>query len=180
MALIYYLCHIPQANTVYWLGCDYLSDAIYWVDILFVKPRIMFLDASGIYETGRKQCAKNYVRHGDFKVDIISVIPFELVYIFLGVRGWTTIFRANRRSCFCCNNFKNQPGQQKYYWTLKLKSFVVKVRPLRVLRQYAFSRAFGRLDAASKYPMVIRMIKTINIMVILMHVLGTAPIYMLH
>ena len=49
-----------------------------------------------------------------------------------------------------------------------------------MLRQYAFSRAFGRLDAASKYPMVIRMIKTINIMVILMHVLGTAPIYMLH
>ena len=65
------------------------------------------------------------------------------------------------------------------YLSLKLKSFVVKVRPLRVLRQYAFSRAFGRLDAASKYPMVIRMIKTINIMVILMHVLGTAPIYML-
>ena len=49
-----------------------------------------------------------------------------------------------------------------------------------MLRQYAFSRAFGRLDAASKYPMVIRMIKTINIMVILMHVLGTAPIYTLH
>ena len=49
-----------------------------------------------------------------------------------------------------------------------------------MLRQYAFSRAFGRLDAASKYPMVIRMIKTINIMVILMHVLGTAAIYMLH
>ena len=101
-AIIYYSSHIPQANTVYWLGCDYLSDAIYWVDILFVKPRIMFLDASGIYETGRKECAKNYVRHGDFKVDIISVIPFELVYIFLGVRGWTTIFRANRRSYFCC------------------------------------------------------------------------------
>ena len=104
-----------QANTVYWLVCDYLSDAIYWVDILFVKPRIMFLDASGIYETGRKQCAKNYVRHGDFKVDIISVIPFELVYIFLGVRGWTTIFRANRRyHTFAANNFKNQTGQQIY------------------------------------------------------------------
>ena len=40
------------------------------------------------------------------------------------------------------------------------------------MRQYAFSRAFDRLDAATKYPTIIRMIKTINIMIILMHVLG--------
>ena len=73
--------------------CDYVSDAIYWCDILLVKPRIMFLDASGIYETNRKDCAKNYVKNGDFKIDIISVIPFEVVYVFFGVSGWTTLFR---------------------------------------------------------------------------------------
>ena len=37
---------------------------------------------------------------------------------------------------------------------------------------YAFSRAFSRWDAATKYPTVVRMIKTINIMIILMHTLG--------
>ena len=97
----------------------------------------MFLDPSGIYETNRKECAKNYIRYGDFKVDILSVIPFEVVYILLGVRGWTTIFRVNR-----------------------------------VIRQYAFSRAFDRWDAATKNPTIVRMIKTINIMIILMHILG--------
>ena len=122
---------------MYWLVCDYISDAIYWFDILVIKPRIMFLDPSGIYETNRKECAKNYIRYGDFKVDILSVIPFEVVYILLGVKGWTTIFRTNR-----------------------------------VLRQYAFSRAFDRWDAATKNPTIVRMIKTINIMIILMHILG--------
>ena len=60
------------------------SDAVYWFDILLVKPRIMFLDNSGIYETSRKECAKNYIKNGDFKVDIISVLPFEVIYVLLG------------------------------------------------------------------------------------------------
>ena len=97
----------------------------------------MFLDKSGIYETNRKECAKNYVKHGDFKVDIFSTIPFEFLYVFLGISGRTTIFRANR-----------------------------------MIRQYAFTRAFDRWDAATKYPTIVRMIKTINIMIILMHLLG--------
>lgn len=97
----------------------------------------MFLDQAGIYETSRKACAKNYVKTGDFRIDLLSVLPFEIVYIFVGVQGWSTIFRANR-----------------------------------VLRQYAFSRAFSRWDAATKYPTIVRMIKTINIMIILMHTLG--------
>ena len=82
-----------------------------------VKPRLMFLGKSGIYETNRKLCAKNYVKQGDFRTDIISVIPFEVVYMFLGIQGWTTIFRINR-----------------------------------VLRHYAFSRAFDRWDAATSVP----------------------------
>ena len=74
-----------QTNKDYYFVVDYgPSDAIYWFDILLVKPRIMFLDNSGIYETNRKECAKNYIKNGDFKVDIISVLPFEIIYVLLG------------------------------------------------------------------------------------------------
>ena len=99
----------------------------------------MFLGAGGIYQTDRLLCSKNYVKHGDFKTDLVSVLPLEIVYIFLGVSGWTTIFRLNR-----------------------------------VIRLYAFSRAFDRWDAATKVPTIVRMIKTINIMIILMHLLACA------
>ena len=124
---------------MYWLLCDYLCDFIYIFDILMVKPRLMFLGKGGIYETSRKLCAKNYVKQGDFRTDLLSVLPFEVVYIFLGIHGWTTIFRINR-----------------------------------VLRHYAFSRAFDRWDAATKVPTLVRMIKTINIMIFLMHLLACA------
>ena len=107
--------------------------------MLLVKPRLMFLGAGGIYQTDRLLCSKNYVKHGDFKTDLVSVLPLEIVYIFLGVSGWTTIFRLNR-----------------------------------VIRLYAFSRAFDRWDAATKVPTIVRMIKTINIMIILMHLLACA------
>ena len=131
-----------EGNLLYWMLCDYISDFIYWVDILIVKPRIMFLDQHGIYQTERKLCIKNYVKDGDFKVDIFSVIPFEVLYIFLGVSGRTTILRFNR-----------------------------------AIRQYAFARAFDRMDAATKYPTAVRMIRTINIMIILMH-LNACAYYM--
>lgn len=107
--------------------------------MFLVKPRLMFLGAGGIYQTDRLLCSKNYVKHGDFKTDLVSVLPLEIVYIFLGVSGWTTIFRLNR-----------------------------------VIRLYAFSRAFDRWDAATKVPTIVRMIKTINIMIILMHLLACA------
>ena len=107
--------------------------------MLLVKPRLMFLGAGGIYQTDRLLCSKNYVKHGDFKTDLVSVLPLEIVYVFLGVSGWTTIFRLNR-----------------------------------VIRLYAFSRAFDRWDAATKVPTIVRMIKTINIMIILMHLLACA------
>ena len=107
--------------------------------MFLVKPRLMFLGAGGIYQTDRLLCSKNYVKHGDFRTDLVSVLPLEIVYIFLGVSGWTTIFRLNR-----------------------------------VIRLYAFSRAFDRWDAATKVPTIVRMIKTINIMIILMHLLACA------
>ena len=45
------------------------------------------------------------------------------------------------------------------------------------LHLYAFPRAFDRWDAATKNPTIVRMIKTINIMIILMHVVGKTKIY---
>ena len=134
-------------NTIFWLLGDYISDLVFWLDMVVIKPRILFLDRQapsskysspnyfvsnlsffvlilwlifftlvsfypdedrdGIYETDRKLCTRNYVKDGDFKwvkiyftfllknlrVDLASVIPFDLFYIFTGVNGTATILR---------------------------------------------------------------------------------------
>jgi hypothetical protein len=38
---------------LYWALLDYSFDMIYLLDTLVFKPRVMFLDQSGIYETNR-------------------------------------------------------------------------------------------------------------------------------
>merc|ERR1719192_2328958 len=120
---------------MFWLLGDYISDVVFWLDILVIKPRIMFLDRDGIYETDRKLCTKNYVKDGDFKVDLLSVIPFDIFYIFTGVNGTATLLRANRAARF-----------------------------------YTFNRSFDRIDANSRYPTIVRLVKTFNIMIWLIHV----------
>ena len=159
------------ASRPHWLLADYLADALYWADLLFIKPRIMFLNQGilrniccnkcrslekkklyfiimdfdiiiifpinpdGIYMTKRGDCARNYVQNGDFKQDLFSVIPFEVLYFYFGVSGRSALLRLNRAT-----------------------------------RLYAFGRAFDRLDAGARYPTVVRMIRTISIMILLMHI----------
>ncbi|KAF7259871.1 hypothetical protein EG68_05142 [Paragonimus skrjabini miyazakii] len=65
----------------YWQFANSVADVIYLIDILFVKPRIEFLEG-GITKTDLRSCALNYVKSLQFKFDIISVIPLDLCSLF--------------------------------------------------------------------------------------------------
>ena len=60
-----------DGNTVIWLALDYSMDAIYLLDVLMVKPRIMYLE-DGFWVRDVKRTHKNYVRKVEFKV--ISIL----------------------------------------------------------------------------------------------------------
>uniref|UniRef100_A0A5K3EYW9 Cyclic nucleotide-binding domain-containing protein n=1 Tax=Mesocestoides corti TaxID=53468 RepID=A0A5K3EYW9_MESCO len=87
LALIYNAIAIPlrEAFDIYdrpehmtfWLTCDSVADAIYLADLLIVKPRVQFTE-NGIVMTELQKCAKNYVRHLKFKLDVLSLIPLDL------------------------------------------------------------------------------------------------------
>lgn len=54
-------------NTKYWLIADFCADAIYFLDIVFIKHRIMFLH-DGFWVHDRNLTRKNYMRKLKFRV----------------------------------------------------------------------------------------------------------------
>lgn len=59
------------ANTNVWLALDYCADAIYLLDIILVKHRIMFLH-EGFWVHDKNLTRKNYIRKLKFKVETSS------------------------------------------------------------------------------------------------------------
>ncbi|KAJ8303480.1 hypothetical protein KUTeg_019876 [Tegillarca granosa] len=76
-----------ESNLVYWLICDYVSDFIYILDVLLIKPRLRYLE-SGIMVTDTKLTRKNYTKKLMFKFDLLSLLPLDLLYLVVGVIPW--------------------------------------------------------------------------------------------
>ncbi|KAE9554973.1 hypothetical protein FO519_001791 [Halicephalobus sp. NKZ332] len=70
-------------NLIYWLIMDYFCDFIYVIDMMIIKPRLIFI-RGGITIKDRKELAKHYFVSKQFKVDIACVLPFDLGYFFVG------------------------------------------------------------------------------------------------
>nr|ANV21115.1 cGMP-gated cation channel alpha-X [Eptatretus cirrhatus] len=75
-----------------WLICDYLSDAIYLLDI-WVRFHTGFLE-QGLIVCDLQRLKENYVKTLYFKLDVVSVLPTDLGYLKLGLH-WPEL-RFNR------------------------------------------------------------------------------------
>ncbi|VBB30853.1 unnamed protein product [Acanthocheilonema viteae] len=88
-----------ESNLIYWLIADYIADAIYLIDMLLIKPRLRFM-RGGLPVKDIKETAKRYVRSINFKLDLISLIPFDIIYIWTGpIAAWRAVRNAYIR-CF--------------------------------------------------------------------------------
>ncbi|CAD7088316.1 unnamed protein product [Hermetia illucens] len=72
-----------EENQDIWLALDTCADLIYLFDVLFFKHRVMYL-FEGFWVKDRKLTRKNYMRKLQFKLDIISMIPLDLLYLKYG------------------------------------------------------------------------------------------------
>ncbi|XP_056378268.1 cyclic nucleotide-gated cation channel beta-3 isoform X3 [Hyla sarda] len=79
-------------NLLYWMIVDYMCDICYLLDIFIFQPRLQFIKGGDIV-TERKQTRKNYWESAKFRLDVASVIPFDLLYVIFGCRP---LFRLNR------------------------------------------------------------------------------------
>lgn len=66
-------------NQQTWFITDCIADFIYIVDLLFIKHKVMYL-YEGFWIRDRKLTRKNYMQKLQFKMDVLSLLPLELLY----------------------------------------------------------------------------------------------------
>nr|XP_019942829.1 PREDICTED: cyclic nucleotide-gated cation channel beta-3-like [Paralichthys olivaceus] len=76
----------------YWFALDLLADLIYLTDSIIFQSRKQFVKGGDIIKD-REMTKMNYRESDRFKMDMICLIPFDLLYLQFGFKS---VFRANR------------------------------------------------------------------------------------
>jgi len=63
-----------------WFILDCIADCGYLIDLLFIKHRTMYL-YEGFWVRNQQLTRKNYMRKLQFKMDVISLLPLDLLYL---------------------------------------------------------------------------------------------------
>ncbi|NXG44055.1 CNGB3 protein, partial [Psilopogon haemacephalus] len=80
------------SNTIYWITIDIICDICYLCDLLVFQPRVQFLRGGDII-SDKVEMRKFYYSSLKFRLDVASVLPFDVLYFFF---GFNPAFRANR------------------------------------------------------------------------------------
>ncbi|GCC26447.1 hypothetical protein chiPu_0004864 [Chiloscyllium punctatum] len=72
-------------NVHLWLLMDYFCDLIYVIDMAFFQSRLQFVQGGDII-TAIKPMRENYMKTPKFKMDLVSLLPLDILYIKLGFR----------------------------------------------------------------------------------------------
>ncbi|XP_060921124.1 cyclic nucleotide-gated cation channel beta-3 isoform X2 [Labrus mixtus] len=81
-----------QTSIPFWFALDLLADLIYLTDSILFQARKQFVKGGDIIKD-RVMTKKNYRDSDRFTMDMVSLIPFDLLYLQFGFKS---IFRANR------------------------------------------------------------------------------------
>nr|ANV21132.1 cGMP-gated cation channel beta-Y [Geotria australis] len=84
--------YVTAGNLAAWLAADYACDAVYVVDMAFFQTRLQFI-SNGDIITDPKEMRKNYMKSQRFKMDMLSLIPLDLLYLQF---GFNPLFRLPR------------------------------------------------------------------------------------
>ncbi|XP_069710428.1 cyclic nucleotide-gated channel beta-3 [Phaenicophaeus curvirostris] len=80
------------SNTIYWVAVDIICDICYLCDLLIFQPRVQFLKGGDII-SDKVEMKKFYHSSVKFRLDVISVLPFDILYFFF---GFNPAFRVNK------------------------------------------------------------------------------------
>ncbi|XP_072112750.1 cyclic nucleotide-gated channel beta-3-like [Mobula birostris] len=81
----------PQILSI-WLTIDYICDFIYLLDMLVFQVRLQFVKQGDLIND-KIEMRKHYMKSLKFKLDLASIIPFDLLYLLL---DYNPLFRLNR------------------------------------------------------------------------------------
>ncbi|XP_023243864.1 cyclic nucleotide-gated cation channel beta-1-like [Centruroides sculpturatus] len=93
--IIFFMANFPyltKENLPMFLGFDYFSDLMYFVDIVLFKVRVRYL-YDGFWVDDPVMTRKNYFKKSMFKMDLLSLLPLDLLYLKYGINP---LFRIPR------------------------------------------------------------------------------------
>ncbi|CAB4070198.1 CNGB1 [Lepeophtheirus salmonis] len=67
----------------WWIFFDYLGDFIHFLDLVFYKRRVLYME-NGFWVKNKKRITAHYVRKGSFKYDLLALLPTDLFYFWFG------------------------------------------------------------------------------------------------
>ncbi|NXY60478.1 CNGB3 protein, partial [Callaeas wilsoni] len=90
--LRYVFPYQTPSNTIYWFAIDVMCDICYLCDLIIFQPRVRFIKGGDII-SDRAETEKFYRSTVKFRLDVLSVFPFDILYFFF---GFNPALRANR------------------------------------------------------------------------------------
>ncbi|XP_030897740.1 cyclic nucleotide-gated cation channel beta-1 [Leptonychotes weddellii] len=96
-------------NILLWLLMDYLCDLIYLLDITVFQPRLQFVRGGDIV-MDKKEMRDNYLKSQRFKMDMLCLLPLDLLYLKFGVNPLLRLPRCLKT----CGSYI-----RCYYWAVK-------------------------------------------------------------
>ncbi|KAI2653887.1 Cyclic nucleotide-gated cation channel beta-1 [Labeo rohita] len=110
-------CTFPYQTTEnihWWLLMDYFCDGIYLLDIFVMQPRLQFVRGGDIV-CDKKEMRDNYRRTERFKMDVISLFPLDVLYVFTGVKSLLRFPRLLKYNAFFEFNDRLEAVMSKAY-----------------------------------------------------------------
>ncbi|XP_012662268.1 cyclic nucleotide-gated cation channel beta-1 [Otolemur garnettii] len=111
-------------NIHLWLLMDYVCDLIYFLDITLFQMRLQFVRGGDII-TDKKDMRNNYLKSQRFKMDALSLLPLDFLYLKMGVNPLLRLPRCLKYMVFF--EFNN-----------RLESVLSKAYIYRVIRTTAY------------------------------------------
>ncbi|XP_041417192.1 cyclic nucleotide-gated cation channel beta-3 isoform X3 [Xenopus laevis] len=113
-----------SSNIHYWLLMDYLCDLIYLLDITLFQARLQFVRGGDII-TDKKQMREHYFKTDRFKMDLISLLPLDVLYLKFGVKSLLRLPRILKYMAF-------------FEFNSRLEAILSKAYIYRVIRTTAY------------------------------------------
>ncbi|XP_010748909.1 cGMP-gated cation channel alpha-1 [Larimichthys crocea] len=138
---------------VYWFILDFVSDSVYVADMIF-RTRTSYLE-QGLLVKDEQKLRERYMKSFQFKLDLISMIPTDLLYLVFGLKypeiRLNKLFRFNRMLEF----FQRTETRTNYPNALRISNlvmYIVIIIHWNACLYFSFSKAVGFGSDRFVYP----------------------------
>ncbi|XP_048826467.1 cyclic nucleotide-gated channel rod photoreceptor subunit alpha isoform X1 [Brienomyrus brachyistius] len=146
---------LQQDYLILWFIVDYLSDIVYLTDMAF-RTRTGYLE-QGLLVKDEMKLRQRYMESLQFKLDLISMIPTDILYFKLGLRypeiRLNKLFRVNRMFEFF-QRTETRTNFPNVFRISNLVMYIVIIIHWNACLYYSFSKAIGFGSDTFVYPNV--------------------------